>query len=182
MNTEGTPAMNKPAMKKWLKLLLAGSLALNLAMIGIAAGAALRYGDKDRDWHRRPPPSVGAMIFRQLDAETRESLRQQAGGGHGSFMQRRHAEGAAVIAALRSSDFDAAALLAVLRTQAESRHVFHTRVQETWVRKLAAMTPAERAVFADRMEQRMRWFGQHPVRTEAASGTGGTDLPKDSGN
>lgn len=151
----------KPGMKRWLKLLLAGSLALNLAMIGIAAGTVWRFGGKDRDWHRRPPPSVGSMIFRELDQETRKALRQQAGGGHGSFRQRRHAEGAAVIAALRSSDFDAGALLAVLRNQAESRHAFHTKVQEAWVRKLEAMTPADRAAFADRMEQRMQRFGKH---------------------
>ncbi|MBQ4827181.1 periplasmic heavy metal sensor [Leisingera sp. HS039] len=147
----------QPGMKLWLKLLLAASLALNLAVIGIAAGAAWRYSGKDRHWQR--PPTVGAMIFRELDRDTRKALRAEAGGGHGSYFKRRHAEGAAVIDALRSADFDAAALLAVLRTQSDARHVFHTKVQEAWVRKLEAMTAQERAAFADRMEERMQRRG-----------------------
>ncbi|WP_323775570.1 periplasmic heavy metal sensor [Leisingera sp.] len=154
LNTGG-----KPGMKLWLKLLLAVSLALNLAVIGIAAGAAWRVSGKDRHWQR--PPTVGAMIFRGLDRDTRQALRQEAGGDHGSYFKRRHAEGAAVIAALRSGAFDADALLAMLRGQAEARHDFHTKVQEAWVRKVAAMTPEERASFADRMEQRMERRGEN---------------------
>lgn len=147
----------KPGMKLWLKLLLAGSLALNLAVVGIAAGAAWRFSGKDRDWRR--PPAVGAMIFRELDPATRKALRQEAGGGHGSYAKRRHAEGEAVIAALRRDPFDAGALLQMLRGQAEARHGFHTRVQEAWVRKLEVMTPKQRADFAGRMEERMQRHG-----------------------
>lgn len=152
-------AEGKPGMKLWLKLLLAASLALNLAVIGIAAGAAWRFSGKDRHWQR--PPSVGAMIFRELDRDTRKALRQQAGGDHGSYFKRRHAEGEAVIAALRSGSFDAAALRDMLRSQSDARHAFHTKVQDAWVSKMEAMTPEERAAFADRMEERMQWRGTH---------------------
>jgi len=152
-------AEGKSGMKLWLKLLLAASLALNLAVIGIAAGAAWRFSGKDRHWQR--PPSVGAMIFRELDRDTRKALRQQAGGDHGSYFKRRHAEGEAVIAALRSESFDGSALLTMLRGQADARHAFHTSVQEAWVRQLEAMTPEERAAFADRMEERMQRRGKH---------------------
>ncbi|NVK15118.1 MAG: periplasmic heavy metal sensor [Rhodobacteraceae bacterium] len=149
----------KPRMKLWLKLLLAGSLALNLAVIGIAAGAAWRFSGKDRHWQR--PPSVGAMIFRELDRDTRKALRQRAGGDHGSYFKRRHAEGEAVVAALRREDFDAEALLAMLKEQADARHAFHSSVQEAWVRKLERMAPEERAAFADRMEARMQQAGKY---------------------
>ncbi|UWQ48729.1 periplasmic heavy metal sensor [Leisingera caerulea] len=152
-------AEGKPGMKLWLKLLLAASLALNLAVIGIAAGAAWRFSGSDRHWQR--PPSVGAMIFRELDRDTRKELRQQAGGHHGSYFERRHAEGEAVIAALRSSSFDAAALRDMLRSQADARHAFHAKVQDAWVSKMEAMTPEERAAFADRMEDRMQRRGKH---------------------
>lgn len=152
-------AEGKPGMKLWLKLLLAASLALNLAVIGIAAGAAWRFSGKDRHWQR--PPSVGAMIFRELDRDTRKALRQQAGGDHGSYFKRRHAEGEAVIAALRSGSFDAAALRDMLRSQSDARHAFHTKVQDAWVSKMEAMTPEERADFADRMEERMQRRGTH---------------------
>lgn len=152
MNAEG-----KRGMKLWLKLLLAGSLALNLAVIGLAAGAAWRFSGKHRDWHR--PPSVGAMIFGTLDRETRKALRQEAGGEHGSYGERRQAEGQAVIAALRSEAFDAGSLLQMLQGQADARHDFHTKVQEAWVRKLAGMTAEERHAFAGRMEERMQRRG-----------------------
>ncbi|KIC39638.1 periplasmic heavy metal sensor [Leisingera sp. ANG-M7] len=148
----------KPKMKLWLKVLLAGSLALNLAVIGIAAGAAWRFSGKDRHWQR--PPSVGAMIFRELDHDTRKALRQQAGGDHGSFVQRRRAEGAAVVAALRSEAFDAPALLALMQAQAEERHAFHTKVQQAWVKQLEEMAPQERMNFADRLEERMQRRGK----------------------
>ncbi|MEX0304464.1 MAG: periplasmic heavy metal sensor [Leisingera sp.] len=150
-------------MKLWLKLLLAGSLALNLAVIGLAAGAAWRFYGNDKHWKR--PPEVGAMIFRELDRETRNALKREAGGDHGSYFKRKHAEGVRVIEALRSKDFDAEGLLAMLQAQSEARHAFHTKVQEAWVRKLEGMTAEERVEFADRLEQRMqdrsgRWHGR----------------------
>ncbi|WP_264212860.1 periplasmic heavy metal sensor [Leisingera thetidis] len=144
-------------MRLWLKLLLAGSLALNLAVIGLAAGAAWRFSGKEKHWRR--PPDIGAMMFRELDRDTRKALRQAAGGDHGSYAKRRRAEGEAVIQALRSAEFDGAALLAGLRTQSEARHDFHTKVQEAWVRKLEAMTLHERAALADRLEERMQRSG-----------------------
>lgn len=155
-------AEGKPGMKLWLKLLLAGSLALNLAVIGLAAGAAWRFSDKDKHWKR--PPTVGALIFKELDQDTRKALRQEAGGKHGSYFKRRHAEGKAVIAALRSEAFDAESLLAVLQAQADARHTFQTKVQQAWVKKLAALTPQERAAFADRMEERLARRGGYGRR------------------
>ncbi|MBY6068207.1 periplasmic heavy metal sensor [Leisingera aquaemixtae] len=162
-------AEGKPGMKLWLKLLLAGSLALNLAVIGIAAGAAWRYSGKDQHWRR--PPDIGAMMFRELDRDTRKALRQEAGGSHGSYVKRRQAEGIAVIAALRSETFDAAGMLALMRAQADAHHAFHTKVQAAWVRKLEAMTLEERVDFADRLEERMqqrvrRWHERREQRQQ----------------
>mgnify|MGYP001628054743 CR=1 FL=1 len=66
----------KPKMKLWLKLLLAGSLALNLAIAGLAAGAVLRHKG-GRDGPGGPPPAVGAMLFRDLDQIGRASCRER---------------------------------------------------------------------------------------------------------
>lgn len=150
-------AESKPGMKLWLKLLLAGSLALNLAVIGLAAGAAWRFSDKDKHW-KRPPP-VGALIFKELEPGTRMALRQEAGGAHGSYVKRRRAESEAVLKALRSEEFDAGALLMLLQGQSDARHAFHTKVQKAWVQKLEGMTPAQRAELADRLEERMQHRG-----------------------
>lgn len=150
-------AQDKPegtrGMKRWLKLLLAGSLALNLAVVGVAAGLYLRFSGGDKHWRR--PPDVGAMIFRELDRDTRKMLRQEASGAHGSYVKRRHAEAAVVIAALRADPFDPALLLAELKTQSQARDAFHGKVQEAWVRKLTNLSPQERAAFADKMQERL---------------------------
>ncbi|MFW8634431.1 periplasmic heavy metal sensor [Cribrihabitans pelagius] len=148
----------KTGMKPWQKWLLALSLALNLAVIGLAAGTAIRFAGHQRGWHR--PPSVGAMIFRELDRDTRAALRREAGGGHGSFPARRRAEAEAVIAALRSEPFGAAELLRLLQEQAAVRHRFHLTMQEAWVEQVRAMTPEERAAFAGRMQERLERRGR----------------------
>lgn len=145
----------KPKMKLWLKLLLAGSLAVNLAVAGLAAGAVLRHkGGKDGPGG--PPPSVGSLLFRDLDRDTRDALRAKAEDGHGSYRDRRRAETQAFLAMLRADPFDAAALESALEGQAQKREDFQTAVRKAWLAKLAAMSAEERADYADRVESRMR--------------------------
>ncbi|MFW8594870.1 periplasmic heavy metal sensor [Cribrihabitans neustonicus] len=163
MSEEGTTGM-----KPWQKWLLALSLALNLAVIGLAAGAAIRFAGHERGWHR--PPSVGAMIFRELDPGTRAALRREAGGGHGSFPARRRAEAEAVIAALSREPFDAAVLMQLLQEQAAVRHRFHLRMQEAWVSQVSAMTPEARAAFAARMQARLERRGKKAGKAGAGEG------------
>lgn len=152
MTMQGKPE-GGTGMKLWLKLLLTGSLALNLAAIGLAAGLYLRHTGGDK--HGRRPPEVGAMIFRSLDRDTRKMLRQEAGGDHGSYVKRRHAEATVVIAALRADPFDPVQLLAELKAQTQARDAFHSKVQEAWVQQLTNLPPQERAAFADEMEERL---------------------------
>lgn len=154
-------AQDKPdrttGVKPWLKLLLVGSLALNLAVIGLGAGLYFRFSGGDKQWRR--PPDIGVMIFRDLDRDTRKALRQEAGGGHGSYVDRRHAEAAAVITALRAEPFDPAQLLAELKAQSQARDAFHGKVREAWVMQLTGLSPQQRAGFADKMEERLSRSG-----------------------
>lgn len=145
----------KPKMKLWLKLLLAGSLALNLAIAGLAAGAALRHKG-GKDGYSRPPPSVGSLLFRDLDRETRDALRSKAQDGHGSYRDRRRAENEAFLQLLRADPFDPSALEEMLKGQAQKREDFQSAVRRAWLSQLAAMSAGERADYAERVEHKMR--------------------------
>jgi uncharacterized membrane protein len=144
----------KPAkMKLWLRIVLAGSLALNLAVAGLAVGAMIRFKDEARP---RPGPNFGAMMFRELDRDTRRSLRQKAGGDHGSFHDRQRAESKAVLTLLRADPFDPDALAGFFAAQAVTGHDFRTLVQSAWVNKVKTMSAEERAAYADELQDRLR--------------------------
>ncbi len=149
--------VNRPKMKLWLKLLLAGSLALNLAIVGLAAGATMRHkGGDNMGASKGGPPSIGAMLFRDLDRDARDALRNKAEGGHESYRAKRRAENDEFIALLRDEPFDASALEAVLEGQAQKREDFQSAVRRAWLLQLTEMSHDDREDYADRVERRMR--------------------------
>ena len=144
---------DKPTkMKLWLRIVLAGSLGLNLAVAGLAVGSMIRFRDEAKP---RPGPTFGVMLFRELDRGERRSLRQQAGGDHRSFHDRRRAEGEAVLTLLRADPFEADALSGLLDVQAKTGHDFQNSVQQAWVKKVETMSVEERADYADELQERM---------------------------
>ncbi|MBE1283948.1 MAG: periplasmic heavy metal sensor [Rhodobacteraceae bacterium] len=156
-------AEQKPRTTRWVRLLLIVSLTANLAVAGLVAGAAWRFHGTDKG---RPPPSVGAMLFRELPREERRSLRTELwsenGNAKGGFRERRLADGQAVTAALRAVPFDPAALRSVLDGQAQSREAYQARIQAAWITRVEDMSDAERAQYADRLEKRMlHGHGKH---------------------
>jgi uncharacterized membrane protein len=148
----------KPRMSRGLKALLIGSLTLNLLVVGLVAGAAWRFRDVDKV---RPAPSVGTMLYRELSREDRRKLREHVWGGRDGLKQRRLNEGLAVTEALRAVPFDAERLTALLAEQSKGRETFQLRLQETWILRLTGMSDAERADYADRLEERLRQHKDH---------------------
>jgi uncharacterized membrane protein len=143
----------KPAkMKLWLRIVLAGSLAFNLAVAGLAVGAMIRFRDEARP---RPGPNFGAMMFRELDHGTRRSLREKAGGDHGNFHDRQRAEGETLLTLLRADPFEPEALSSFIETQAATGHDFKTLVQNAWVNKVMTMSAEDRVSYADELQDRM---------------------------
>lgn len=149
------PADTKPPRTRgWIRILLGVSLALNLAVIGLAVGAALRLGGPGAD--RRPPPPVGALLYRELPREDRRLLRSHAIGDRDTRHARRQADALAVDAALRATPFDRAALQAVLDRQAQHRIDRQRSVQRAWLERVSRMSAEDRAAYADRLQEALR--------------------------
>lgn len=96
-------------------MLLGLSLALNLAVLGLVAGALIRFGGPDG--MHRPPRSLGAALYRELPREDRRALRAEIGAHGAGGLPREASAVPALIETLRASPFDAQAAAAQLAAQ-----------------------------------------------------------------
>ena len=152
---EETPKKRGP-MRPGLRVLLFCSLAANLVIVGLVAGAVVgnkRVGD-------RPPPDadlVGAYT-RALDAKDRRALEREirdgyrAKGGDRAAVREAYSN---MLAALRQVPFDPAAVEATVSKQAELAFERRGVAQEIWLKHVTEMTDAERKAYADRVEELM---------------------------
>lgn len=138
----------------WVRVALALSLALNLAVAGVVVGALVQRGGK------APRPdlvrSLGFGPFTEaLSDEDRAALRRaflEAAPDMRAARQAVRAEGGAVITALRAEPFDAGTLetaIAALNARNAARVELG---QNLLVARIAEMTPEARAAFAERLE------------------------------
>ena len=134
------------------KIVLALSLALNLAAAGVVAGALLRDG----------PPHGGGRDFglgplsEALTREDRKALRDAFVTRHPDLRADRRemkADFAALAVALRADPFDPAALDAVLARIAARNQALLDTGRELVAERLKAMSAEDRAAFADRLEK-----------------------------
>ena len=141
-----------------LKIALAVSVALNLAVVGLVGGMILHGGPG-----MRGDMMVRDMGFGPFDGallpEDRDALRKQIQGRFGDIRaarQQMQADGVAILAAMRAEPFDPAALSAALDAQAEHLGA-RLEFGSTMIRDyLLALPDQARREFADRLEQRMR--------------------------
>lgn len=137
-----------------IRIALAVSLALNLAVAGVVGGTLLG------GWGRPPNPTVRDIGFgpftAALSAQDREALgrafREQAPDMRGMRREMR-AEAGQMLQALRADPFDKTALLQAIAAQDARGKARLELGQRLLAERLIAMTPAERAAFADRLEQ-----------------------------
>jgi uncharacterized membrane protein len=143
----------------WMRAALIASLAVNLLVLGLVAGAVARHG---RDGFRGGPDDVGFGPFTEaLSDGDRAFLRDE-------FFKRspdhRDARREAVegfntlLATLRAPEWNEAAVreaLAAQRTRTEKRIALG---EDLLIARLGQMTAEERAAFADRIEGAIRKF------------------------
>jgi uncharacterized membrane protein len=152
-NTDLTP---KPGSTgRWLRIALAVSLAINLGIVGMVAGAVFRNGG----------PQHGATLARDvgfgpftdaLSKEDRSKLRRAFLGAVPELRDSRkavRADFAELLEQLRASPFDADALRAVFDRQ-NARNAERLELGQRLIFDLVVgMTPEARAAFADSLEQ-----------------------------
>ena len=156
-------------MPRWLKAVFALSLAANLAVVGLVAGAALRDDRSGRSRHKAPPPpaaaeAIGAVMYRSLDRDSRRVLRDLADGQYGNIVERRIAELNALLEVIRSEPLDVPVLRARIDAQTAAINEFRGAMLEVWIAELQQMSRAERAAFADKVERHVARFRKPPPR------------------
>jgi uncharacterized membrane protein len=140
---------------RWVKVVLAVSLALNLAVAGLALGAWLQEGPG-----RGMPRGLSFGPFSEaLSPDDKRALRQalteRAPDMRGDHQAAR-ADMEAVLTALRADPFDPAGLTAAL-AQVEARLAGRLTLGRSLIEsRLLEMTDADRQAFADRLERTLR--------------------------
>ena len=143
---------------------LVASLAVNLAVAGLALGAYLYngpggHGEKVRDLGFGPYDDA-------LRAQDRDALRQAMRAKFAALKETRaqlSADTAAVIAALRATPFDADALGTALSGQQEHLSARMKLGNDTMRDFLTNLAPQDRLAFAGRLEDRLKHGHNAPV-------------------
>lgn len=136
--------------RRWMPILLTLSLALNLLIVGVAAGTVLRLKGGD---HGKALPGFGSALFRALPKDDRKALRSELSGLHRTGSKTRKQDFQAVSQALRAQPFDPATLAELLQQQAQSTADLQAALQEQWLERVTNMSDAQRSVYADRLEE-----------------------------
>ncbi len=172
--TETTPPTAPP--RSGLRIALIVSLGLNLVILGTLGGLALRHE------LRPPPPPVRNLAFgpftEALSPEDRTALQhafvEQAKGLRAQRAEMR-SDLQALLAALRAPVYDPQVFADVMVRQKARTDIWLGLGQRLLMERIAAMTPTERAAFADRLEQSMdRHARRDAARDKAAEPAAGT--------
>ena len=134
-----------------LRILLALSLAINLAVAGLAAGIALR--GKDGHPPRNFDMSLGP-VARALSPEDRAAIRESLRARRDLGPRRgRDADLQALIAALTAEPYDSAALQAALEGPVAQAARFQAVAAQALAARIDAMSPEARTALADRLRR-----------------------------
>ncbi len=138
---------------RWRRWLLVVSLALNILVLGLVAGAVLRGG---------PPVGPGVRVdltlgplLRALEAEDRAAIRaglqaRRPVERRGRVEMRRDMH--AMLEVLQAEPFEAARMRAIMDRQFDRLQTIQGAAADQVIAHLAAMPPAERRALAIRFE------------------------------
>lgn len=151
--TEPTSTQPSPQPRRLTRMLLIGSLALNVLIIGVVGGAAVSIrgaGDKGSVSDKFGSPHIKALTFedkREVGRAIRSAYRK-SNVDHRSDHQ--HYKEALEI--LRSSPLDEAALRNLVGTLDQAGERRRAMARDVFLTKILSMSDAERTVYADRLE------------------------------
>lgn len=151
--------MTTPAPSRLKRILLPLSLGLNVLVLGVVAGALLHGPDG------RPPRAVDLSLgplTRALEQSDRQAISAQIrkdirrGALAADSRAGRSGDLRALLEAIRAEPFDAGAISAHLAAQRVRVQTWGDAAERALLARLTAMTPAQRAAFADRLEREFR--------------------------
>ena len=147
-------AIAKPTSGRWLRIALAISVALNLAILGLVAGALIRNHGPMQDGAMARDLGFGPFT-EALSDQDRKKLRQAFLAKAPEFRDDRRAmrlESTALLDQLRAVPFDADGLRKVFDSQ-HQRNTERLNLGQTLMLDLVVgMTDEERLAFASRLE------------------------------
>ncbi|MEO1024072.1 MAG: periplasmic heavy metal sensor [Pseudomonadota bacterium] len=158
IDTPETP----PKQRRWLMPVLFVSLAANLLVVGVLAGAMLSPdGPRHERQDRQARGLVGEPFIRALPREDRRALVGEAMRNRERIRESREAlreRFGAFLEVLRTDPFDAEEAARLFSAQRQAA-VRRQEIGETLLmNRLQEMTPEERAAYADALEQQLNAF------------------------
>lgn len=155
-----------------LRIALGISVALNLMVVGLVAGAILRDGGP----RERMVRDLDLGPFTEaLSPEDRDALRRDFVAQMPEMREMRRsmrAEFKTLLGLLRAEPFDPEAMRQALAGQRARMQERVDLGQELLLQRLAAMTPEARQAFADRLEERLRRGSRDGGRDKGRSDEG----------
>lgn len=167
----GASAKTPGAIPRWIRIALVVSLAMNLAVAGLAIGSAYK-------WHSDggPPRSVDLSLgplSRALAPEDRraviEELRRRGDGDRPDFREIRR-QGEELMVLLRAEEFDAGAFADGLDRVRDMALAFQDAGQAALVARISEMSIEERRALADRFEEQSRRGSRDGDRPDRSGG------------
>lgn len=136
---------------KWRKWLLVGSVALNLAFIGVVAGSALKGHDSGRG---KPPAQTDVFrdLVRAVPHSHRDALRSDLDAKQDeirNFRQQARETRGELVRVLVSPDFDIEEVSTIFETNRAVLAKITRGGHEIILRRIENMTEAERHDFAE---------------------------------
>lgn len=147
----------KRAVPRGFKILLGLSLALNLAVIGVVAGAVFRKGDDGPRRGGGGQANYARPYLQALPHEDRRAIFKAARAfGKGVDHATRRKMFQDVTDLLRSDVFDRSAVEAALGKQTEASLTVQDSVQVQWLNRIDEMGLQERRDYADAVEKALK--------------------------
>lgn len=168
-NDTPSPRATPPATGRGVKIALGLSLALNLLIVGLVGGAVLgRGGAPERG---DPAASLRSLAAGPLTEVLSESERGDLRRGLAESRDRIRPDTVALMQAFRefsglltAEPFDREALAEILGAQRGRMQSLMETGHEVLLDELEAMSPAQRADLAQRLERRLRRLRPRPLR------------------
>lgn len=161
MQNDAPQANTKSRSRRWVRVVLAVSLGLNLLVVGLVGGAYFRVV-KHTGAGEFPPPEVRVMrelgmgpFLSAFPHEQKRQMARQLREQVGTFRLNREAlvtELGAMLEALRAEPYDHAALEVLIDRQKARISTRAETARNILLNQISSMTPEERLEFAGRLE------------------------------